>query len=289
MTVRLLFLHALSPIHCGTGQAIGGIDLPIAREKPTNIPLVPGSSLKGTLRARSKPEDSMHATVFGPDTAHASDHAGSVQFSDANLVFLPVRSVCGTFAWVTSPYLLRRLARDAAETGARALAAAKIPQPKSVNVACVTGDKLKAGDKVVFEDFDFEPLKDPLVSAIAKEVAPYVFAEADREFFTERVCVLHDDVMSVLLRTSMEVVARNRLDPETKTVERGALWTEEALPIESILVGVVVATPAPPKRGAAAPDAEKLLEYVENLAAGHLQIGGKATVGRGLCRITVGR
>jgi CRISPR-associated protein Cmr4 len=288
MSVRLLFLHALSPIHCGTGQAVGGIDLPIAREKPTNIPLVPGSSLKGTLRARSKPDDSMQTTVFGPDTERASDHAGSVQFSDANLVFLPVRSVCGTFAWATSPYLLRRLKRDAAETGARTLATAEIPQPTSVDVACLAGEKLKAGDKVVFEDFDFKPLPDPLVSAIAKEVARYVFKEkADREFFTERVCVVHDDVMSVLLRTSMEVVARNRLKPETKTVDGGALWTEEALPIESILVGVVVATPVSPKRGSTAPDAGMLLEYVGKLAEGHLQIGGKATVGRGLCRITV--
>ena len=290
MNVRLLFLHALSPIHCGTGQAIGGIDLPIAREKPTNIPLVPGSSLKGTLRARSKPDDGgMQTTVFGPDTEHASDHAGSVQFSDANLVFLPVRSVCGTFAWVTSPYLLRRLVRDAAETGQSALATATIPQPKSVNTAGVTSDKLKAGNKVVFEDLDFEPAKDPLVLVIAQAVAQCVFAEADREFFTERVCVVHDDVMSVLLRTSMELVARNRLNPETKTVEGGALWTEEALPIESILAGVVVATPVPPKRGARAPDAEKLLEYIEELAARTLQIGGKATVGRGLCRITVKR
>jgi CRISPR-associated protein Cmr4 len=288
MNARLLFLHALSPIHCGTGQAIGGIDLPIAREKPTNIPLVPGSSLKGTLRARSKLGDGMQTTVFGPDTEHASDHAGSVQFSDANLVFLPVRSVCGTFAWTTSPYLLRRLKRDAAEAGAGALATAKIPQPTSIDVACLAGEKLKAGDKVVFEDFDFKSVKDQLVSAIANEVARYVFAEeADRVFFTQRACVVHDDVMSVLLRTSMEVVARNRLNPDTKTVEGGALWTEEALPIESILTGVVVATPVPPKRGSTAPDARMLLEYVGKLAEGHLQIGGKATVGRGLCRITV--
>lgn len=287
MNVRMLFLHALSPIHCGTGQAVGGIDLPIAREKPTNIPLVPGSSLKGTLRARSKPDDSMQTTVFGPDTEHASDHAGSVQFSDANLVFLPVRSVCGTFAWATSPYLLRRLVRDAAEAGASALATAKIPQPKSVNDACMVGEKLKAGGKVVFEDFDFEPVKDPLVPVIAQGVAQYVFDKADHEFFTERVCVVHDDVMSVLLRTSMEVVARNRLDPEKKTVEPGALWTEEALPVESILAGIIVATPVPPKRGATTPDAGALLAYVEKLAKGTLQIGGKATVGRGLCRITV--
>ena len=43
--VALLFLHALSPLHAGTGQGIGAIDLPIAREKATGIPYLPGSSL----------------------------------------------------------------------------------------------------------------------------------------------------------------------------------------------------------------------------------------------------
>jgi CRISPR-associated protein Cmr4 len=286
MNARLLFVHALSPIHCGTGQAIGGIDLPIAREKPTNIPLVPGSTIKGTLRARGKP-DVTHAKVFGPDTEHASDHAGSVAFSDANLVFLPVRSVCGTFAWVSSPYMLRRLVRDATEAGVADLTSAAIPRPAGVDEACVTGDRLRAGKKIVFEDLDFEPRTDPSVAAIAKGVAAHVFAdETDRAFFEARACVVHDDVMSVLLRTGMEVITRIRLDPEKKTVAPGALWTEEALPIESILAGVVVATPVASKRGENAPDAETLLGYVERLA-GPMQIGGNASIGRGLCTFKV--
>ncbi|RMD58772.1 type III-B CRISPR module RAMP protein Cmr4, partial [Candidatus Parcubacteria bacterium] len=50
MQAKLMFLHALSPLHAGTGQGVGAIDLPIAREKGTEIPIVPGSSLKGVLR-----------------------------------------------------------------------------------------------------------------------------------------------------------------------------------------------------------------------------------------------
>lgn len=289
MNARLLFLHALSPIHCGTGRAVGGIDLPIAREKPTNIPLVPGSSLKGTLRARGAAGDAMQTTVFGPETEHAADHAGSVQFSDANLVFLPVRSVCGTFAWATSPYLLRRLLRDAKEAGVTALANAAFPQGNAETTAYVTGNTLKAGLKVVLEDFDFTPETSPLLTTLATVVAARLFAEADRAFFIDRVCLVHDDVMSVLLRTGMEITARIRLDPDTKTVARGALWTEEALPIESILAGLVLATPVAPARNAPAPNAEALLAYVEKLATGTgaMQIGGKASVGRGLCRVSV--
>ncbi len=50
MQARLLFTHALSPLHAGTGQGVGVIDLPIAREKATGLPFLPGSSVKGTLR-----------------------------------------------------------------------------------------------------------------------------------------------------------------------------------------------------------------------------------------------
>ena len=48
---RLTFIHALSPLHAGTGQGVGVIDLPIAREKATNLPFLPGSTLKGCCRS----------------------------------------------------------------------------------------------------------------------------------------------------------------------------------------------------------------------------------------------
>ena len=45
MKARLAFVHALSPLHAGTGQGVGVIDLPIAREKH-RYPYLPGSSFK---------------------------------------------------------------------------------------------------------------------------------------------------------------------------------------------------------------------------------------------------
>jgi len=286
MNTRLLLIHALSPIHCGTGQAIGGIDLPILREKPTCIPLIPGSTIKGVLRSMNG-TDPLHLAVFGPDTENASENAGSVQFSDANLVFLPVRSVRGTFAWVTSPYILRRLARDAGEANIRCLAL--LAQPEET-IALVTGSALQADNKVVFEDLDFTARVDPALGELAEQLAVWLFgaaddAKADRDHFKARVCVIHDDVMTLLLQTSTEITARIRLKNDTKTVEGGALWFEEALPVESVLVGLMVATPIKQKSGKI-PDAAGLLDYVRGLVVrGAVQLGGKASVGRGLCRM----
>ena len=50
MAQRLLFIHALTPLHPGSGQGVGAIDLPIHRERATNLPVLPGSSIKGCLR-----------------------------------------------------------------------------------------------------------------------------------------------------------------------------------------------------------------------------------------------
>ena len=45
MQTKIFHLHALSALHVGTGQGVGVVDLPIARAKATNLPLVPGSAL----------------------------------------------------------------------------------------------------------------------------------------------------------------------------------------------------------------------------------------------------
>lgn len=47
---RIYWLHVLTPLHIGAGKGEGYIDLPLMREKLTNFPFVPGSSVKGVFR-----------------------------------------------------------------------------------------------------------------------------------------------------------------------------------------------------------------------------------------------
>ena len=84
--------------------------------------------------------------------------------------------------------------------------------------------------------------------------------------------------MAFLLQTATDVTARIRLEPETKTVARGALWYEEALPAETVLTGLVIAAEVQANK-------EKVFTTVENLIKSPLQVGGNATVGRGLCQM----
>jgi CRISPR-associated protein Cmr4 len=290
MKTALLFMHALSPLHAGTGQGVGVIDLPIAREKATGLPYVPGSSTKGVLRDKSEDldlsiseEKRKSATVFGPKTDNAEAHAGGAIFADQRLLLLPVRSLYGTFAWVTSPYVLHRFTRDVREV----FPATTLPPVPTVDLEKVAvsqpSSALAVEETVFLEDLDLTAMPNEEVSAWATVLGNYIFPGdlVWQSALTSRLCIVADDVFTFLQTTATEVIARIRIQEESKTVVAGGLWYEEALPTETILSGLVLAQ----KINGVSP--ETTLQAVADLAKGILQVGGKATVGRGLCRLSL--
>jgi CRISPR-associated protein Cmr4 len=297
MNARLTFIHALSPLHAGTGQGVGAIDMPVAREKATGLPILPGSSLKGPLRDvcretyKSDPNNKTCVKIFGPETDNASEHAGAVQFSDQRLLLLPIRSLAGTFAWVSSPYLLRRFIRDAHDADHTDLPQQVPPfastATQAVQQCIVTSDSVLTlsndAQQVYLEDLDLHATTQETATEWARWLGTRIFA-GDQEWqqmLTERFCMVHDDVLSFLLNTATEITARIRLKDETKTVAQGGLWYEEALPTETVLAGLVVATPV--KHTGL--DHKQIFDELGKFANITMQFGGKATVGRGLCRL----
>jgi len=289
MTTQLTFVHALSPLHAGIGQGAGVIDLPIAREKATGLPFLPGSSLKGALRALCVDENK-RKQIFGPDTAGTdanSDYASSIQFSDQRLLLLPIRSLAGTFAWVTSPYVLRRFVRDLRDI--QLSPPASIPDPKQNEDCYIDKNKSKISitqgnkTKVYLEDLDLIPQNED-VTAWATWVGPKVFSDPTwQQMLAERFCVIHDDVFNFLIDTATEITTRIKLKENTKTVDTdtGGLWYEEALPTETILYGFALATPVSASRISS----QQVFTELTNLTNKAVQLGGKATVGRGICRV----
>jgi len=286
MNAKLLLVHALSPLHAGTGQGVGVIDLPIAREKATQIPFLPGSTLKGVFRDACS-DDEKCIRVFGPKTTNADDHAGAVVFTDARLLLLPVRSLKGVFAWVTSPLLLRRLVRDARDVQGLSLPA-QIPAPADEKTCMVSdqncGLTMMAGgvQKVILEDLLLDPTLSKDILDWADKLGKALFPQ-DTEWQKElnaRLCVVSDNTLSFLLETATEITARIRLKEQEKTVESGALWYEEALPAETVLASLVVAATVKS-------NPTEVFDTVMTLTAKTLQFGGNATVGRGLCKATL--
>ncbi|WP_110513137.1 type III-B CRISPR module RAMP protein Cmr4 [Herpetosiphon llansteffanensis] len=288
---KLVFVHALSPLHAGTGQGAGVIDLPIAREKATNLPYLPGSSLKGPLRDRATDilENNVTHRIFGHSEAENLT-MGAVQFSDLHLLCLPVRSLYGTFAWVSSPYILNRFARGLADTNHSQLRElAPIQLDEATQCLVTQKSSLTANTKVYLEDLDFIAKDRPEVNQWGSFIAKNLFDSNKKDekywndLFLQRLCIVHDNVLSFLLNTATEITARISLDDNKKTVKQGALWYEEALPAESILTGLMLI--APPKANQTYLDA--MASDLEKLCEKPIQLGGKATVGRGICRVIV--
>jgi len=284
MESKLLLIQVISPLHAGTGQGVGVIDLPIAREKATGIPFLPGSTLKGVFRDACD-DPTKRTNIFGPDTNNADLHAGAVTFTDARLLLLPVRSLKGVFAWVTSPLLLRRLKRDAQDATPLTF---NIPVSANENTCCVSDLgcvlTMNAGgsQKVILEDLSLDFTPDPDVTECAKWLGETLFPkdETAQNDLKSRLCIVSDDTLAFLLETATEINARIAIDDDKKTVKKGQLWYEEALPTETVLISLVVAATVKS-------NPTEVFETVKTISAKTLQFGGKATVGRGLCKATL--
>lgn len=287
MDAKLLFTYALTPLHAGTGRGVGVIDLPIAREVATGIPYLPGSSLKGVLRDKSG-ENATTNYVFGPSTKNIEESnlaAGAAQFTDQRLLLLPVRSLKGTFAWVTCPFILHRLRRECVAIGESEALPIVPEQPVQETALKPTGQQtLTTSGKIVLEDLDLTPNDEVNVSTWATWLGKKLFPNETewQTMLTEKLVVVHDDIFSYLLQTATEVVARIRIDDDSKTVVKGGLWYEENLPAESVLWGLVAAQQV--GEGKLPTD---VLADVKKLTDGVVQLGGNATVGRGLSRLVL--
>jgi CRISPR-associated protein Cmr4 len=289
---RIYWLHCLSPTHAGIGRGLGYIDLPIDREAITGWPIIRSSAFKGVLADYyGATEDKRRNTpllraAFGVSGAEEDSNSGSLIPTDARLLCLPIRSFRGTFAWVTSPLCLQRFRELLELTGTKDLP--QIPAVPQENQACCADNSVLLEQKRVYlEELDFEAATSSQANDWAKYIGERVFKGQTSlpGEFQKRFLVVSDLAFDFFCEAGTEVHTRVRIDDGTKTVAEGALWTEETLPAETILAGLIQCERIFQKNGTARSDItpDKVLqEYASQTLT--LQIGGKATVGRGLVR-----
>jgi len=280
MNSTFYYLHALSPLHVGIEQGAGVIDMPIAREKTTGLPLVPGSGLKGVLRYELKDDLAEDWEIlFGPERVAdtESGFAGALTLGDAHLLCLPVRALVGTFAWATCPFILARYVREAKVFFNAPVT--KLPPLSDTQALTTTETKLVHDKKVVLEDLDLDHQNG--ADEWAQHIAEIVFND-DPEWqtlFKQRFVILPDGVLDFLAETATEVRARIKISEETRVVQKGALWYEENLPIETVLYGIVAAERSRKEKHAL--NAEDILKKLPK-GPRRLQLGGNASTGHGL-------
>ena len=118
------------------------------------------------------------------------------------------------------------------------------------------------------------------VTQTAQKIGSAIFAD-DPEWqrtFQERFAIVDDDIFTFLCEAGTEVSAHIRIDEKTGIVKRGALWYEEALPVETILTGSVWCDKVHVK------DVSE--QDIKRFCTGtlNLQMGGKASTGKGQVR-----
>ena len=309
---QLVFYYAISPVHMGAGSAIGAIDSPIQREVHTQHPMFAGSGLKGALRHHfnrawprvegdDRKPNSLINRIFGPDT-NASDFAGALSLSDAQLVALPVRSLKGGFAYVTSPLALARLHRLATQAGmAVEWSVPAVSTDKALAAsASLLLDKADKSKQLVLEAFEFPAEVDTTLKAIAQWIATHALGGSGNSFFADKfkadLVLLHDTDFAHFARHAMVVEPHVCIDDETGAAKGTALFYVENLPPETLMVGLAQASIERFKKNSRNADSAPLFQADEVLkqvfAGGNvntpgiggklLQIGGDASTGRGL-------
>ena len=292
-----MFLYCVSPVHMGTGQAIGVIDNPIQRERHTGYPCFAGSGIKGAVRhsfellARETVYKGLPDRLFGPEAGSDQLYAGAVSFGDAQLVAMPVRSLKEGFVWVTCTHAFWRTRRLLELVGV------KIEWPSVEDVAegqCrVCHEALLYQKKLYLEGFEYVALPPNGIEQIAEDLATKAIpASEDFRYFRDKLkrhlVLLSDTDFAFFAQHATLVEPHVRINPETGTADEGGLFYTENLPPEAILVAPVMASQTRDSRGEPL-DAGKVMGVIKKVINGSngrqgnlLQIGGDATTGRGL-------
>lgn len=270
MINAIMGMLAETSLHPGSGQTAGVIDLPVAREKTTNYPVIPGSGLKGALRDFAEQLTADADRLFGQP-----DSAGMIAVTDARLLLLPVRSLNTHFVWVTCPYLIERYRRDCE------LAAISAPLPEVPAVELKEG-QAAAGQHsypyLYLEELSFEIIPADL-SSLVRAFSPLIKHESVRKRLEDSLVVVSDDEFNYFASHCLPVNARNKLEKNTKTSEN--LWYEETVPADTLFYALLITRPGEQQSQAI----ETVTELFERRP--YLQVGGNETVGQGWCVISL--
>jgi CRISPR-associated protein Cmr4 len=301
---KIFFMQNVAPSHVGSGESLGVIDMPIQRERHTSYPKIEGSSLKGSIReifreiakkaSNTKDFEDRINLTFGHEDK-GDDYASSIGFTDARILLFPVKSVKGIFAWITSPEVLRRFKNDLTlvsdHTNQNTFNIPSVITDSNMSQCITASDTnlIVSGSNIILEEYSFKVTK----KANCDDIATFIGNKLSMtDELKKRLLIIPDDDFKDFVNLSTEVITRTKIDPKTGTVKQGQLFTEEYLPTETIMYSLVLASPVfskddGKKLGINSED-DVMSFFTKNLPE-LFQIGGNATLGKGLVKVIGGR
>ena len=123
-----------------------------------------------------------------------------------------------------------------------------------------------------------------------QKIADFLATQLNNEEIKEKLIVLSDDDFKDFITLSTEVITRTKIDNKTGVVATGALFTEEYLPSETVMYSLALASPTMVKitqiQNLSTDD--EVMEFFTQTIPNIIQIGGNATIGKGIVSITIG-
>lgn len=310
MEAMPLAIFTRTSLHVGDGSSVGAIDLTICRERHTNFPVIPASTLKGSFADHWNEVDASSDSESQAEEAHkvefkrseqghwlfgresgsdqASGAAGALVFQEARLIAFPVRSAKGCYAWVTCPKLLQRACSDgffseelaseilnlAEPSGSDQLAGAFFP-PES---------PLALENKLVLEEFCLVQEGGNYPAKVASTLKTLL---TDTHFDPQRLVILDNGMMSHFTTTACEIAQHVCIDDSTGTAKKTGLFNQENVPADSLFYTVIRATRGKDILAQQKSPAEALQAFKDVALSPECihQFGANITTGLGFCSL----
>lgn len=293
----LVLYRCETPLHIGSGNEMGVVDLPIQREKHTGFPKMEASGLKGGFRAYFERQNSEKVNdFFGSENESEDAKAGGLIFTDGRLLLFPVRAGIDVFRWITCPYVLQRFSRELKRYGKNneagyideILKGVDYEQLNKGTVYKITKEKMKQKkDKpitlghfsFVTEKLEIEQAKD-FISIVERVCNKDVYLS---QKIQKNIVLVSDELFSYFTEMNTQIDTRICIG-DNGVVKDGGLFTEESLPEESILYSFIDEWKTKEKKENDS-EVENFCSEVTEKKLQWLQLGGDTTIGKGIVQI----
>ena len=275
MNTKLLTIFTRTPLHVGAGSSVGAVDQPVVRERHTRFPAIPGTAIKGVLadlwldrNDKDNPVRNADGVKLFGKTDAKDAKAGQLMIGEGRLLAFPVRSAKKCFAWITCPLALERFARD---TGV------ELPVLSVGDEKALAPVELTVEGHVIFEEYPL-PAEGTVPDAVITALSDLSDEPVWKDSLKAHLAVVSDELFAYFAENACEIANHNRIEDTTGVVAKGALFSQENVPSETMFYSVVNAV-----------GADGLDQLGAKLAEekGLLQIGADMTTGLGWCGVAL--
>jgi len=302
---NIFLIETITPMHVGSGDiTYGVVDNLIQRNPVTQIPVINGSSLKGSLREHSEKRivpvgttpagtTSLLTTLdidylFGKETEIRSGSAsnsnirdsspGRMMVFEANLLFLPLRSSQNVFYYATSPKILLDYIKCKKYFFPNNNKCDLLEQILKKFIS----PELETHDFVIFNEIngleieDYEKNKlftisDPDTNTSFKELFKSEFS-----IDSSNVAIFNDTIFSSICERKLPVIARNNIGDDGISKN---LFYEEILPRGTVLYFLLGEELI---NNNASPAYQNIVKFIKEEI---IQIGANYSIGYGFSKV----